>query len=227
VQRLGNRVEGLDKLVLQDRFQLQRVEEDVARADSAKDEPFPKRGELAAARERWKALEAALAQSTAPTTPRAIEQAQDATPAQSAEERWNALVQEQHSTVIKGTARVADALQRRKVDLDEKRRAHDAQRPVGLRAMFGGSGQQDAWRDADERFAKTQARVERHLGVLTRLAQPGVGHYQAASMRIARRRATKLEPALAKEVQHVRSARAAELTMQRAHGRDERRAVRL
>jgi hypothetical protein len=226
VQRLGNRVEGLDKLVLQDRFQLQRVEDDVVRADSAKDEPFPKRGELAAARERWKALEAALAQSTAAAKPQ-VEQAPQAVPVQSAEERWNALVGAQLARVTERIARVADALHRRKADLHEKRRAHEAQRPTGLRAMFGGSGQQDAWRDAAERIVKAQARVERHLAVVTPLTQAGVGHYEAPSIRLARRRAAKLEPALAKEVQQVLSARAAEAATQRAHARDERRAVRL
>jgi len=47
VQRLANRADGVDKLVLQDRVQLQRIEEDVARADSAKEEPFPQRSEFA------------------------------------------------------------------------------------------------------------------------------------------------------------------------------------
>jgi hypothetical protein len=134
---------------------------------------------------------------------------------QSAEERWNALLQEQHASITERTTRVADALQRRKAELETKRGAHEAQRPAGLRAMFGGSGQQDAWRAAGERLAKTQARVERHLGVLTRLAQPGVGHHEAPSMRLARRRAAKLEPALAKEVQQVLSDRATKLHEQR------------
>jgi hypothetical protein len=227
VQRLANRVDGLDKLVLQDRFQLQRIEEEVARADSAKDEPFQKRSELAAARERWKALEAALAQSTAQATPRVVEQAPQAAPPQSAEERWNALVQEQHSSVTKRTTRVADALERRKAELEDKRRTHEAQRPAGLRAMFGGSGQQDAWRAAGERLAKTQARVERHLAVATRLAQPGVGHYEAPSMRLARRRAAKLEPALTKAVQQVLADRAArQADQQQAQQRDAGRSLR-
>ena len=70
-------------------------------------------------------------------------------------------------------------------------------------------------RAAGERVAKTQARVERHIAVATRLAQPGVGHYEAPSMRLARRRAAKVEPALAKEVQHVLSERASLLAAER------------
>ena len=227
VQRLANKVDALDKVVLQDRLQFQRTEEDVARADSAKNEPFPKRSELAAARERWKALEVVLAQSTAPATPPVVEQAPQAAPVQSAEERWNALVQAQHSSVTERTARVADALQRRKAELQDKCRAHEAQRPAGLRAMFGGSGQQDAWQAAGERLARTQARVERHLEVAARIAQPGVGHHEAPSVRLARRRAAKLEPALLKEVQQVLADRAARQADQRqAQQRDVGRSLR-
>ena len=187
--------------------------------------------ELAAARERWKALEAALAQSTAPATPRVVEQAPQAAPPQSAVQRWNALVQEQHSNVTERTARVADALQRRKAELEDKRQAHEAERPRGMRAMFGGPARHDAWQDADERLARTQARVERHLGLATRLAQPAVGQYEAPSMRLARRRAARLSPSLAKEAQQVLCDRAAKLAAQRAEGtaqsREGRRSLRI
>ncbi|HMI92286.1 MAG TPA: hypothetical protein VK509_13010 [Polyangiales bacterium] len=214
VQRFQNKVHGLDKLILQDRFQLQRAEDDVSRADSAKDEPFPKRGELAAARERWKALEVALAKSTELAKPRASELRSAAD--QSAEQRWEALMSQQLSVITERTTQVTDGLKRRQAALELRRRSHEAARPRGLGAMLGGAAVRNEWQDAHERLGRTQVRVERHLGVVARLAQPAVGHYEAPSIRLARGRAARLAPDLAKEAQRVLSERAAKLADQRA-----------
>lgn len=47
-----------------------------------------------------------------------------------------------------------------------------------------------------EGLGKTQARVERHCEVVARLAQPAVGHHDAASLRLARRQAARRAPLL-------------------------------
>ena len=106
-------------------------------------------------------------------------------------------------------------LKQSKAGLEAKSQAHEASRPSGLRAMISGAARLDEWHGVAERLARTQARVERHLGLVARLAQPGVGHYEAASMRLARRNAAKVAPDLMREVQRVVSDRAARLVEQR------------
>lgn len=196
VLRLSNKVEGLDKLVLQDRFQLERMREEVARADAAKQLPFAKRDELVAARERWKALDAALLERANPKVP-------------DPEQQWDELVRAQHGAVVQRTGRAAMALQERKAELDRKREVHDAAKPGGLTGLLGGSGRMEAWHKAADRIAKTAARVERHLELVTRFARPGVG-LEAPSMRLARGRAAKRSPQLMQAAQQLRVARAAE-----------------
>lgn len=100
VLRFANKVEGLDKVAQQERFQLERTREDVARADVAKGLPFAKRDELVVARERCKALDAALVERANPKVP-------------DPEQQWDELVRAQHRTVIDRTARTTHALHER------------------------------------------------------------------------------------------------------------------
>ena len=121
----------------QDRFELRCTEEEVARANAAKTLPFPKHEELGSAPERWNALEAGLAQSSESKTREP----------QTAEQRWEALVREQHGAVTEHTVRATAALQRRKAELERKRRDHEIAKPAGLRALIGGS-RTDKWQKA-------------------------------------------------------------------------------